>query len=296
MPPACADPTGSAELRHLIAQLESSGLAERRADAAALLAHSRALLEARARTAPSARKAWRKLAILGCLLLDAVGLGLAVFACAGLLVGGWPRWVAPILLLACAGWAVLRLPGLRGALGEAPRIVAYLAGWGWDWFAEAFSEAATRRLESRLDAWALMREWRRRPGAGWPELRDFIADRRGEAAIATLDAATEPRLMAMRWVALMRTFATLSSAPGPAVAAARADIEMPPAQDVQSEPLELAARRADLREEIRRKRAEITTAYGWKLKKPAEIAQRELHVDGLKTEVAALEQALAALG
>lgn len=57
-----------------------------------------------------------------------------------------------------------------------------------------------------------------------------------------------------------------------------------------------AQRRSDLRELIRRKRQDITTAYGWKLKTSAEIAQRDTYLQELRAEIATLEQELAALG
>lgn len=62
------------------------------------------------------------------------------------------------------------------------------------------------------------------------------------------------------------------------------------------EPPELVQRRADLREAIKRKRAEIARTHEWKMKTPAEIAQRDLIVAQLRQEVAALEAELSALG
>jgi predicted aminopeptidase len=55
------------------------------------------------------------------------------------------------------------------------------------------------------------------------------------------------------------------------------------------------SRRAELRDLIRRKRQDITTAHNWKLKTAAEIAQRDAYLDGLRGEIAALEKELAEL-
>lgn len=276
MPPAAT--ADHAELRSLIAALESSGLAERRPEARLLLEHSRAML-ARRRAAPSAAKAARKLLALALLAGDVAGLGAVVFAV------GWHRW----LLLVSLAWLLFRIPAARMGLAELPRIAWYGLGWAYDWLAEAFGEAATLRLERRIAAWAMMREWRshRRTQPGFEGLRGFGAQRGGWSS---LDQAG-PRLRALRWVALMRAFETLSQPPPPAFE--RHDPTLPDAVIITPEPPELIAHRASLRELIRRKRADITTAYAWKLKKPEEIAQREVHVSQLKAEVAALEAELA---
>jgi hypothetical protein len=57
-----------------------------------------------------------------------------------------------------------------------------------------------------------------------------------------------------------------------------------------------AARREELRELVRRKRQDITTAHNWKLKTSAEIAQRDAYLQRLRSEIAALEKEIAALG
>jgi len=66
--------------------------------------------------------------------------------------------------------------------------------------------------------------------------------------------------------------------------------------DPEPEPPERAARRVDLREQIRRKRQDITAAFGWKLKSEAEITQRDAHLVQLRADIAALERELAELG
>ena len=300
MPLARAEPHSTAELRQLIATLEGSGLAERRADVRTLLAHSHAVLAAAgARPPPSAGKAWRKLRAVGGLLLDVGCVAIASFAAIAAMLGRG-GWVAALLLLACAGWAVLRAQSLRQGLAEAPYLASYLAGWAWDWVAEAFSDAATQRLHRRLAAWDIMADWRhhRRSlpraavtgASGLAALRSFLAQAHGAARFSALDGALDARLEALRWAALMQAFARVTAAPAIALP------EPAPPPPVPAGPPEAVARRIDLREAIRRKRAEVTTAYGGKLKTPAENDHREQHVNGLKADIAALESQLATLG
>ncbi|WP_421995406.1 hypothetical protein [Roseococcus sp.] len=62
----------------------------------------------------------------------------------------------------------------------------------------------------------------------------------------------------------------------------------------RAEPRTLPQRRIDLAELIRKKRQEITNAYGWKLKTEAEIAQRDSYLRQTRQELGDLERELAA--
>ena len=127
------------------------------------------------------------------------------------------------------------------------------------------------------------------------------------------------RLAALRWSALITLFGRLARNgelwPGtlPAeVALAAADwpaagarpglpaaIRLTPPPALPAEPAdtpERAARRADLRDIIRRKRQDITTAFGWHLKTEAEITQRDNFLAQTRAEIAELERELAQLG
>jgi len=319
LPPPGADPRSAAELRQLIALLERSGLAERRSDARVLLESSRALLRAHhgGRAAPSRRKLAGKLLALGLLLVDAI---MVAGFCAGL--GGWLAGIlvgplALILLLAAPAWALLRLVPLRVALVEASLVIRYHVQWGWDWFAEAFSSAAMLRLEARLAAREVMWAWQRhrrnllhraQPG----DVEEFLGLVYGGTARDAFSAALEvqrqqgraERLNALRWLALIHAFEGLAAAgalhlPAPEQAppqpAAPPIHHMPPLDEDTGDNPERIQRRRDLRELIRCKRGEVTTAYNWKLKTPSEIAQRELHVDELKADLAALERELVSI-
>ncbi len=307
----------AAELRELIAALERSGMAARRADARALLESSRALLRAqqRHRAAPSGRKLAGKLGMLLVVMLDGVAaMGAGVGA-----LGGWLGGLAPPMALAMALggliWASLRSPGLRGAVAELARIALYHLAWAHDWFAEAFSSVALARLEARLTAREVMAAWRyhrrllpRR--ASLEDVEDTLRVEYGEAsarAFAGITAEMPPglqaRLRALRWSALMSAFEAVARSgalnppeplpePEPPPQPEPAFAEAPP-ELIPPEPPGRIARRDELREMIRRKRADITTAYSWKLKTHAEINQRELHVDELKADIAALERELA---
>ncbi|WP_421995405.1 hypothetical protein [Roseococcus sp.] len=175
----------AAELRELLAQLERSGLAERRADVRLLIANSRSLLHARRRAlpcglpereAPSARKLAGKLGTLLWIVLDMLVL-------AGFLWGIWsvlrPDELTPETVLALAGpiWILLRLPAAREGLHEAAAHLIYHLAWGYDWFAEAFGRAAQRRLSARLAAREVMWAWsrHRRSLPHRPGLRDVEA-------------------------------------------------------------------------------------------------------------------------
>ncbi len=316
-----ADARSAAELRQLIALLERSGMAEKRADARALLESSRALLHAPVggRPAPSPRRVLAKLLALCCLGLDGVAMAAFCAGVAGWLAGTLPRPVALGLLLVGPAWAILRAAALRAWLVEAALIAAYHARWGWDWFAEAFSPAAQLRLEARLAAREVMWLWRRhrrgllhRPGLA--DVEEFLHRTHGPAARAAFSAVVAAqrqdgrggRLTALRWLALIQAFeglpapAVQPSAPAPLVLGESAPLPAarppaPPMLPALPENPARIQRRIDLRELIRRKREDVTTAYGWKLKTPAEIAQREQRVDELRAEIAALERELTAI-
>jgi hypothetical protein len=113
------------------------------------------------------------------------------------------------------------------------------------------------------------------------------------------------RLAALRWSALIAVFGRLAATgalwpdfeEAPADAAPGALATAPPLMpELPTESPERAARRADLRDMLRRKRQDITAAFGWKLKSEAEITQRDAHLAQLRTEIAALERELAELG
>lgn len=125
------------------------------------------------------------------------------------------------------------------------------------------------------------------------------------------------RLAALRWSALISLFGRLvrdgalwpASLP-PEVALAGADwtnpggrasalpriAAAPPQPAAPPDTQERTARRADLRDLIRRKRQDITTAFGWHLKTEAEITQRDNFLAQTRAEIAELERELAQLG
>lgn len=70
----------------------------------------------------------------------------------------------------------------------------------------------------------------------------------------------------------------------------------PPPSAAPADTPERAARRADLRDMIRRKRHDITTAFGWHLKTEAEISQRDAFLAQTRAEIAEMERELAQLG
>lgn len=125
------------------------------------------------------------------------------------------------------------------------------------------------------------------------------------------------RLAALRWSALIALFGSLAArgalwpdfqeeqdeaqeeeaplARRPAPSAPALLTRSAAGPEPESEPPERAARRVDLRDLIRRKRQDITAAFGWKLKSEAEIAQRDAHLKQLRAEIAELERELAQL-
>jgi len=332
-----------AELRELVAQLERSGLAERRADVRQLLESSRHLLQPRhrpaltrpvERVAPSARKLAGKLRTLLGVTLD--GFVMAAFL--------WAAWVVlthpgpmlepalrPEVAMALVGpaWILLRLPAAREGLREAGFRLLYHLAWAFDWFAEAFSRRAMHRLSARLSAREVMWAWRQhghsllhRPGPR--DVEAFLELAYGpRAAEAFRQAAAQfshggwslrggaaanraaARLAALRWSVLIRLFERIAASgalwPEPMPASPPPEARPPdappdpaPALEPPAESADLHQRGVDLRDLIRRKRQDITTAYGWKLKTEAEIAQRDAYLRQTREEIAALERDLAA--
>jgi len=320
-----ARPATAAELRELIAALERSGMAERRQDARDLLETSRQLLRAQqeqGRASLGGRRvvgrAAGMLASIGQRLLDALAaIGVGVAALGGMLGGLEP---VPALAMGAGGmtWAGLRAPALRDAVAEAGRVVWYHLAWAGDWFAEAFSPPAAARLEARHAGRGVMARWRyhrrllSRP-ATFADVEETLRIEYGAASASALLAiadglkpAPRARLRALRWSALISAFGRLTAsgalarparppAPEPMPGALPAQPDLPPPLPIAPESPARIQRRQDLRELIRRKRADITTAYSWKLKSEAEIAERERHVDVLKAEIAAIEHEMAAL-
>lgn len=313
----------AAELRELLAQLERSGLAERRADVRLLIANSRSLLHARRhalpcgppeREAPSARKLAGKLGTLLWIVLDMLVLAGFLWGIRSILR---PGELTPEIALALAGpiWILLRLPAAREGLHEVAARLIYHLAWGYDWFAEAFGRAAQRRLSARLAAREVMWAWsrHRRSLPHRPGLRDveaFLdlayglhaaeAFRRGARPLdEAAGRRTGMRLAGLRWSVLIRLFGGIAasgafwperSAEAP-LATAEPEMASPPPP---AEPRTLPQRRIDLAELIRKKRQEITNAYGWKLKTEAEIAQRDSYLRQTRQELGDLERELAA--
>lgn len=316
-----ARPATAAELRELIAALERSGMAERRQDARDLLETSRRLLRAQQGQGGASLGGRRvggriagMLASIGRRLLDALAaIGVGVAALGGMLGGLEP---ATALAVGAGGmtWASLRAPALRDAVAEAGRVAWYHLAWAGDWWAEAFSPPAAARLEARHAGRGVMARWRdhrrllSRP-ATFADVEETLRVEYGEpsarALLAIADGlkpAPRARLHALRWSALISAFGRLAAsgaldrparphAPEPMPA----QPSLPPPPVIAPESPARIQRREDLRALIRRKRADITTAYSWKLKSEAEIVERERHVDALRAEIAAIEHELAAL-
>jgi hypothetical protein len=142
------------ELRQLIAMLERSGIAEQRPEARALLLRSRAMLRERQR---GTRRLSGKLATLATLAMDAGMLAAATM----LLLAGPPSLSSLSLAAAPMAWFLVRLRHQAKWLAEAARWAAYHIAWLRDWFAEALSLAAMERLDARIAAREVMRDWRR---------------------------------------------------------------------------------------------------------------------------------------
>ncbi|WP_207539192.1 hypothetical protein [Sabulicella rubraurantiaca] len=284
-----------AELARLVEALER--LAPREGDqrTRALIAVSRQLL-----AEPTRRRAdlGPKLLALGALLADAVALALAMVS----LLAPDARLLVPSVL-----WLLWRLRRLAWLGEEAALFLWDMAAQGWDWLAEAFSHRAAQRLEARLAATVLLRRWRRHEAASLdkPQVEDFLAGFGArtlggwQAHAAAQEGGAARRLRHRRASALRRAFREMALD-----GAFRPEAVPPPPPPVPSpaapgpDPAEQArreAKRAGIAALLRRKRAEVDQAHGWKLKTPAEHEQRDRHLATLRGEIAALEAEAKAL-
>lgn len=333
-----ADAANREELERLVALLERSGQATARADIAALLARSKAVLGApppqrappRRRSRPPRPNARRKLGALGLLLLDAVACMVGMYGAASLGFGGVSPVVGGPALAAALAWGLLRWGGAPALLQEGWFRIGYGLRWVRLWLTEPFSDHAYRQLEALPPARDVMRGWRahRRGLPDEPALSDVEAWLRTSYGPLAVDAfrrarearqqwgsgwtlrggfSTEavrpiPEARLMRWSGLITLFEEIAAqqALWPAdpmpLECAPPPPGLPAAVLTAAEPPERTQRRLDLRELIRRKRQDITNAYGWKLKTTAEIAQRDTYLHDVRAEITALEQELAGLG
>jgi hypothetical protein len=206
---------------------------------------------------------------------------------------------------------------------------AYL--WVAEAFSAAAARRYAARLAAADVMWAWRRHRRGLPARpALPDLERFLAEsygpgaavafRRAVSAMVSPPPAREggplrglapagpnPRIMArierLRFSVLIRLFEQVAGSGAFWSAAApprepAPEPEPPPEAPVvtpSEDPAVLAARRRradELRDKIKRKRQDVTTAYTWKMKTQAEVEQRERYVDGLKAEIAALEAEL----
>lgn len=212
-----------AELRHLVSQLERSGLAERRADIAQLLDRSRAMLgeapEAprRARRPRARGRPAAKLGGVLLLLLDVALAGVALAAALALALAESAAEEAPVALAVALGWGLWRWGGAGALLGEVAFRLRYALRWGWLWLAEAFSQSAFDRLQILLDAREVMRGWRawrrtlRRP-ATLEDVAAWLAEAYGPAAAMRFCQALPPARPHPRWSLLITLFEDLAAA------------------------------------------------------------------------------------
>jgi len=284
----------------------------------------------RRRSRPPRGDARRKLRALGLLLLDAVACMGGIYGAAGLGFGSVSAVVAGPILAAATLWGLLRWGGAPTLLREGMFRIRYGVRWARLWLTEPFSDGAYRQLEALLDARDVMRGWRahRRGLPDEPGLSDVEAWLRGsygpraaQAFRGARDARQQqssgwtlrggfgteaprpvPEARLMRWSGLITLFEEIAAQQALWEADPAPQERAPPPPDLPAamlptaEPPERAQRRLDLRELIRRKREDITNAYGWKLKTAAEIAQRDIYLHDVRAEIVALEQELTALG
>ncbi|PZW51148.1 hypothetical protein C8P66_101368 [Humitalea rosea] len=311
------------ELRRLVARLEESGLAETSPDIDALLTASRLHLAASARPpAQMLRRLGGKLTVIGPVVLDGLTVLLVLPLGWALAQGRLALELAeqPPAPLILAGlllpWAIRRLgqgTGLLLRLSRGPAFwLRYHLRIGYNWLAEAFSRAAEARLLASLGALEMMRAWR-----GWArtlphrprphDLEHFIAMECGPRGSALLRAAGFEAEPALRWSRLVLLFELLCGPGGPthgplADLSALGELPDPPPRDLPAEDIEppretdrYERERMDLRQEIIRKKKDLSTAYTWKVKTAAEIAERDRYADQVRAEIATLEASLKAL-
>lgn len=284
------------ELARLVAQLEATGRARDDREAQALLEASRRAL-ALARIGLPHRPAPRPAAKLAIAARGVLDLAMACAAVAAVVL-------EPVFLAIPALWLLWRLRRQAWRLEEA-------ALWSWDglaqgadWYGEAFSRRAAARYEARWVGARILAEWRRhrREEDGRATVEGFLQGRFGARVArswrdhgAALSGRPRVRWEARRPSALRRGFAALVRAgafwpepePAPAPPPPPPPREPPPDTHRQA--------RSDLADRIKRKRAEIDQVHRWKLKTPAEFAQRDARLAELRAEVAALEAELRAL-
>jgi hypothetical protein len=324
------------ELRRLITLLESRGLTDRPEARALLDRSRRLLAAMPApRPAPSLGGAMGKLGLLLRLAIDAAAAMAFVWGLAQLLAGA-KGGVAVLALAGPLLWLLLRLnPGLE-AWHEGALVLRYHLRWAADWFAEAVSAEAAHRIEARLVARRLMRGWRARRAnlPAEPTLamvRDWLAEAYGahvgaafgqqagevlrQRGLADASAAQQggeaqrhsrlgeaARLRSLRWSALIEQFAALAASgalwapPQRSAPLAEAPPPPPPPEPAPPDTAAQDRRRKELLELLRKKRLDLQTAYGWKLKTPAEIEQRDSYQNELRQQIAAHEKELQGLG
>lgn len=286
--------------------------------------------EALAERPPRRRRVRRgfKLASLLLVMVDGVAAMLGAASLAGLALAEVPPEPAPLVLAGAVLWGVAHRG--RVAVAEAAFAITYFARWGWLWVAEAFSDPAFEKLQILLDARDVMAHWRdwRRSLARPPRMADveaFLAETHGPAVAALFLEQGEARwgrrrvhvgrgagLQAagegfagqrVRWSRLIRLFEGLAAADAfwpeqPAVLEGGTGhgIAADPEPEPEPEPPERIARREQLKEMILAKREEIQRAQDWKMKTPAEMAQRDAHVADLRRQHDALEAELREIG
>lgn len=269
-----------------------------------------------------------KLVSLVLVLVDGLAVMLGGAALAGLALAETPPDAAPLVLAGAIAWGVLHRG--RVAVAELAFRLFYALRWGWLWVAEAFNDRAFEKLQILLDARDVMetwQEWRRtlprRPCMG--DVEAFLAENHGPAVAALFLEQGEARFgnrrvragrgaglraggvgfaeQGVRWSRLIRLFEGLAEADAfwpnePVVLGGGPDhgITADPPADLEPEPPERIARREELKEMILAKREEIQRAQDWKMKTPAEMAQRDAHVADLRRQHDALEAELREIG
>ena len=324
------------ELRQLIALLEQSGMAQQRPEVRALLERSRAMLRRRQPAPARFARKLGALVILALdaallaalplvliLLLNEAdmsgpALALAILAplWAALRLRRHAHWVAEGLRYLSYhlawGWDwFAEAFSLRAMFRLEARITAreVMAGWRQHrrtlarhppltpgladveaFLALSYGEQAALAFRRSADAFCQARGWTLRGSATRNRAGDRLAQLRWSALILVFG---DLGLSGALWTDFMPE-PFIEAAPAQASRAVHRRSEAEP--EAESEPPERTARRLDLRDLIRRKRQDITTAFGWKLKTEAEITQRDTYLAQTRAEIAALERELAALG
>ncbi len=279
---------------------------------------------------PRRRRARRglKVASLLLVLVDGVAAMLGAASLAGLLLADVPPGPAVPVLAGAVLWGIAHRG--RVLVAEAAFGLVYLLRWAWLWVAEAFSDPAFEKLQILLDARDVMAHWRdwRRGLTRPPRMADveaFLAKTHGPAVAALFLEQGEARWgnrrvrvgrgaglrplgpgfaeQPVRWSRLIRLFEGLAEAdafwpeePAVLVGGPGHGITADPAPEPEPDPPERIARREQLKEMILAKREEIQRAQEWKMKTPAEMAQRDAHVADLRRQHDAMEAELREIG